>query len=78
MRFPTWLRFSHLLERYTAVPAGWFDPLERAPGEPPAVPSPCGEPQRSVSLPEKGGPKGPPGPTGAAQSGGSNKWIYVR
>ena len=72
MRFPTWFRFTSLVERYfhTAVPVdGPVDGRylrESLPDEPP-----CGPRRRSYSLAENGLKE-------AASSGGHTKWIYVR
>lgn len=67
MRFPTWLRFAQLLERYSqgAFPIGFYY------SQPPTAAPPCSG-QRSVrNLPETG-------PKGAEVPGVKNKWIYVR
>jgi hypothetical protein len=68
MRFPTWLRLTYLLERYTrgAVPVDGIylsDPPRAAPS--------CGRRQPLCSLPESG-------LQGAGLPGGTHKWIYVR
>jgi hypothetical protein len=67
MRFPTWLRFAQLLERYSqgAFPIGFYYP------QPPTAAPPCSG-QRSLRNLTETGPKG------AEVPGVKNKWINVR
>jgi hypothetical protein len=67
MRFPTWLRFAQLLERYSqgAFPIGFYY------SQPPTAAPPCSRQRSLRNLTETG-------PTGAEVPGVKNKWINVR
>ena len=67
MRFPTWLRFAQLLERYSqgAFPIGFYYP------QPPSAAPPCTRQRSLRNLPETG-------PQGAEVPGVKNRWINVR
>jgi len=68
MRFPTWLRFAQLLERYSqgAFPIAFYYPQP-----PTATAPPCSSQRPLCSLPEAG-------PKGVEPPGVKSKWINVR